>query len=80
MVERPEFKSKTYYDVVIGSDRFHGWRCIYAGDGTLIFDHREGGEWRSPPSKPGPGWLEEAWTAFTTMAVRHASATVESQP
>jgi hypothetical protein len=67
---RPAYKSEIYYNVVIAPGSFHGWQCIYAVDGTLVFQHRDGSEWRSSPLIGGPGWLEAAWDDFTEMAVQ----------
>lgn len=68
MPYRPPYKSDTYYRVVLGTGRFHGWRCIFAGDGTLQFQH-ENGETRSFHAQ-GMGWLSKAWSDFVTTALQ----------
>lgn len=59
----PEYKSKTYYDVVIKGKKFMGWRCPYAGDGSLHFSHPTHGS-----IKIGKGlsenWMQECWDDF----------------
>jgi hypothetical protein len=66
MIERPAYKSETYYNVVFGIDTFHGWRNIFAGDGALIFRHKNGEEARFYGGH-ALGWLEKAWNQFTAM-------------
>lgn len=70
-MERPEYRSKTYYNVVLGSEKFNGWRNIFAGDGTLIFRHDSGKEEKFNGGT-SIGWLERAWNQFINMAASDA--------
>ena len=66
MIERPEPKSETYYNVVFGTETFHGWRNIFAGDGALVFRHMSGEEAKFEGGA-GLGWIDRAWDQFTAM-------------
>lgn len=68
---RPAYKSETYYRVVIGTGLYHGWRCIWAGDGTLKFRHEDGTE-KSFHAR-GMAWTASAWHDFVTMASNYTT-------
>jgi hypothetical protein len=67
MSDTPAFQSETYYDVVLGTGTYLGWRCVFAGDGTLIFRHANGNERRFGNGSRSE-WLRPSWEAFTEMA------------
>jgi hypothetical protein len=66
MADRPAYQSEAYYNIVFGAEKLKGWRNIYAGDGTLVFEHDSGkqADFFGGASK---GWLERAWDQFTAM-------------
>lgn len=64
----PEYKSETYYSVVIGSGTFMGWKCIFAGDGALAFRNQSGDAIRY--SDGGVDWMRKCWDRFTADAIK----------
>lgn len=70
---KPEYESATFYDVVIRGERYQGWHCVYAGDGTLVFQNAAGEEKRFSGSRT-PGWLKECWDAFVEMVAAAPAA------
>lgn len=76
---RPAFESETYYGVVLGTDRYLGWRCVYGGGGTLGFQHEDGCEVCFNHSTLR-GWTKQCWDDFTRYAHRQQTAQCGNTP
>jgi len=59
----PEYKSETYYAVVIRGESFKGWRAPDVGLGSMRFIHPEHGELRIDKGQ-SKDWMQECWDSF----------------
>jgi hypothetical protein len=65
--EAPEYKSKTFYDVIIKNGNFKGWITSWVGLGTMIFIHPEKKEFKTSFGSDEE-WMEQCWNAFIEHA------------
>lgn len=68
--ECPGYKSKTYYRVVIETQKHLGWRCVFAGDGAMKFQHENGDKLDFYHGRKDD-WMARCWADFLAMAERH---------
>lgn len=65
----PEYLSKTYYSVILGTQKYKGWKAEYVGCGRMLFVHNDYG---SVFMNKGASqdWMVECWNDFIGFTSR----------
>jgi hypothetical protein len=64
------YTSELYFDVVLKNKPYKGWTCTYVGNGTIVFVHNDGEEFKVTKGILCTTWDEECWNDFLWMIER----------